>query len=287
MKEKFFPFIIFFMFAVSFYSIFNSLGDGNSPDKGANYNVNITQMVTADQGLNLKAVGELLKQAKDAAEFEKLLNDPKSGVNNLDLSGDGKVDYIKVTEFGEGKVRGFSLTTEPKSGEEQEIATIKIEKADEQGNAIVETKGNPQIYGPNHYYQSSWGGIGTGLMLGYLFGSHRPYISPFSYGNYPHAYSPYRTMPNDAYARRTASMIPDGAYKQSSTGRYEHVSSPNSGKTASSIKTPLKNPSRSQKSFQTKRVTRKKSPVFGRKKYAPPMRKPMRSRGFGGGRRRR
>ncbi|MFK7824872.1 MAG: hypothetical protein AB8G05_11990 [Oligoflexales bacterium] len=286
MKEKFFPYIIILMFAISFYSIFKSLTDDGSPERDKNYNVNITQMITAEQGLNLKAVGELLKKAKDAAEFEKLLNDPNSGVNNLDLNGDGKVDYIKVTEFGEDKIRGFSLTTEPSKGEEQEIATIKIEKADEQGNAVVETKGNPQIYGSNHYYQSSWSGIGTGLMLGYLFGSHRSYTSPFSYGNYPYSYSPYRTVPNDTYARRTGRMIPDGSYKQARTGRYEHINSPNSGKTASSIKTPLKNPSRSQKSFQTRQVKRKKSPVFGRKKYTP-RRKPMRSRGFGGGRRRR
>ena len=286
MKEKYFPYIIAAMFAVSFYSIFKSF-TGGSQQPPNNYNVNITQAVSADKGLNLKAVGELLKNAKDAAEFEKLLNDPKSGVNNLDLNGDGKVDYIKVTEFGDGKVRGFSLTTEPKQGEEQEIATIKIEKADEQGTAVVETKGNPQIYGANHYYQSSWSGLGTGMLLGYLFGSHRPYASPFSYGNYPYSYSPYRTVPYETYSRRTGSLIPDGAYKRSSAGRYDHVSSPNIGKTASSIKAPLKNPSRSQKSFQTRQVKRKKSPVFGRKRYTPPTRKPMRSRGFGGGRRRR
>ncbi|NRA46295.1 MAG: hypothetical protein HRU09_15185 [Oligoflexales bacterium] len=285
MKEKYFPYIIAAMFAVSFYSIFKSLGE-DSQKNASNYNVNVTQAVSADKGLNLQAVGELLKKAKNGEEFEKLLNDPKSGVNNLDLNGDGKVDYIKVTEFGEGDVKGFSLSTEPKKGEEQEIATIKIEKAEDQGSAVVETKGNPQIYGHNHYYQSSWSGLGTGMLLGYLFSSHRPYASPFSYGNYPYSYNSYRTVPYDAYTRRTGSMIPDGAYKRTSSGRYDHISSPNNGKMASSIKAPLKNPSRSQKSFQTRQVTRKKSPVFGRKK-ASPARRPMRSRGFGRSGRRR
>lgn len=283
MLEKLFPYIIIAMFGISFYSIFSSSSQ-EKPQK--NYNVNITQAVSADKGLNLQAVGELLKKAENAEIFEKLLNDPNNGVNNLDLNGDGKVDYIKVTEFGEGSIRGFSLTTEPKNGEEQEIATIKIEKAEGQETAVVETKGNPQIYGSNHYYQSSWSGIGTGLLLGYLFSSHRPYASPFSYGNYPNAYSPYRTIPYEDYSRRAGSMIPDGAYKRSSSGRYEHISSPNAGKTASSIKTPLRNPNRSQKSFQARQqVKPKKNSAFGQKKRVP-ISKPMRSRRFGGFRRR-
>ena len=37
----------------------------------------------AAEGLDLMAVGELFKDSKNLEEFEKALNDPKVGVNNL------------------------------------------------------------------------------------------------------------------------------------------------------------------------------------------------------------
>ena len=124
-------------------------------EKPKNYHVEVNQLNSADKGLNLQAVGELLKKSKNASDFEKLINDPQSQVNNLDLNGDGKIDYIKVTEFGDESIKGFSLTVEPKIGEEQEVATIKIAKQSDQKHH-VEYHGNPQIYGSNHYYHSNW-----------------------------------------------------------------------------------------------------------------------------------
>ena len=64
------------------------------------------------KGLNLDAVTALAKKSKDAADFERLLNSQAEAVNNIDLNDDDKVDYIKVTEYGSGDRRGFSLTTE-------------------------------------------------------------------------------------------------------------------------------------------------------------------------------
>ena len=79
-----------------------------------NYNVTIQQTTINDaaSGLDLIAVGELVKNAKDAESFERALNDPSEKVNNLDLDENGKIDYIKVTEYGTVNLRGFSLTTE-------------------------------------------------------------------------------------------------------------------------------------------------------------------------------
>jgi len=67
-----------------------------------------------------------VKTAKDGEHLEKLINDKDTGVNNLDLDEDGKVDYIKVTEYGNDNSKGFSLTVEPSKGEEQEVATARI-----------------------------------------------------------------------------------------------------------------------------------------------------------------
>ena len=99
---------------------------------------------TAADGLDLQAVGAVLKKAKDAEEFEKLLNDPNVGVNNLDLDENDLVDFIKVTEYGNESVKGFSLTTETATDQEQEIATIEIEKTSNQ-EADVQIHGNRQI----------------------------------------------------------------------------------------------------------------------------------------------
>src|ERR1051325_6546687 len=52
----------------------------------------------AAEGLDLLAVGELFKDAKDLEGFEKSLNDPEVGVNNLDLDDNGDVDFIRVVE---------------------------------------------------------------------------------------------------------------------------------------------------------------------------------------------
>ena len=53
------------------------------------------------EGLDLKIVAKLFAQAKDLEEFESLLNNPDSAFCNLDLNGDGEIDYIRVVEVGD------------------------------------------------------------------------------------------------------------------------------------------------------------------------------------------
>lgn len=263
MQEKYFRYMVILFFAISFLMVL--AGFFSTDDR---YNVNVTQMVSADQGLDLKAVGEILKKSQNAEEFEKLLNDPATKVNNLDLDEDGRVDFINVTEFGDDKVKGFSLTTRMPNQEIQEIATIKIEQSDSQ-KANVEYRGNESIYGPGHYYHSTWQpGLGTGMILGYLFGGlHRPYYSPWSYGYYPSNYRSYPPVSHDTYRTRADSLSGHSNYKSSSTGTINSSTrSPYRGMNATSIKTPLKNPTQSQKMFQARNPSRQiKSQGFGRK----------------------
>lgn len=277
--------VLALMFGVGFFSIFKSLFFQADPDK-ASYQVQVIQMAGANKGLDLQAVGELLKKAETAADFEKLLNSKDNGVNNLDLNGDGVVDYIKVTEFGEEAVRGFSLSSEIAPGQEQELATIKIAKDEAKPQtAVVETQGNPQVYGPNHYYQSSWSGMATGMMLGYLFASHRPYASPYSTWHQPPSYTPYPTRSPASYEKLSKAMVPEGAYTQASSGKFDHIRSPHAGKSAwkgSSQQGKLS----SQKSFLRRSPTsERRQGGFGRS----PSRGfgVRRSGGFGGGFRRR
>ena len=54
------------------------------------------------ENLDLKTVATLFGQAKDLEQFEQLLNDPDSAFSNLDLNGDGDVDYLRVVETADG-----------------------------------------------------------------------------------------------------------------------------------------------------------------------------------------
>ena len=88
-------------------------------------------------GLDLKALGELVKQCKTAVEIEQRLNQP-GGINNLDLNNTGTVDYIHVTEYvSTNNGRGFSFTVIGKTGEKQEIATIEISNVNSQANVVI------------------------------------------------------------------------------------------------------------------------------------------------------
>ena len=146
-------------------------------------------------GLDLQAVAEIVKQSKNAADIEQQLNAPGS-INNLDLDGDGNVDYIHVTEYGKGTMRGFSLTVMDSAGVKQEIATIEIERVN--NTAKVTVVGNQDIYGPGQCYTGVW--VPTDVVLWfYLWHPHRFYYSPYHHGYYPSYYHPYRPIGYDVY----------------------------------------------------------------------------------------
>ncbi len=260
MNEKIFKYLAIFFFLIVLMSLCNK-----RQTSVANYNVNVQTVTSSAEGLDLKAVGELVKKAQDAKSLEKMLNSPSTGVNNLDLNEDGKADYISVTEFGDDKVKGFSLTTQPSPGETQEIATIEIEKTSD-SQAEMQIHGNEQIYGRNYYQHSSFG-LMDFLILSYLFRPHALYASPWNYGYYPPSYSPYRTMSNSAYRNRMSQETRNSGFSRASSGTISStIKSPNAGKTAKNIRAPLKNPTASQKQFQARNPSKQlKSSGFGRK----------------------
>ncbi len=268
--------IIIVIFTVVFLWMF-LFGRSSGPRYG---DVNIQAMATtAAEGLDLKAVGELVKQARNGEEFEKLLN-KSGGVNNLDLNEDNKVDYIHVTEYGNDRAKGFSLTVQPEPGETQEVATIDIEKEGERAN--VEVQGQEQIYGHNHYHHYS-SPLTSFLLMSYLFSPHRMFFSPWGYGRYPGGYGAYRPVPAAAYRSRAGNMARSSTSQKNSASRISNkVTSPNKGKSASKgIRAPLKNPTRSQKSFQSRNPSRYAKTATGFGRSSTSSRRSVRSGGFG------
>lgn len=199
------------------------------------------------KGLDLPATTEIAKKAKDAADFERLLNSQAEAVNNIDLNDDGKVDYINITEYGSGDRKGFSLTTEISPGKTQEIATIEFRR--EGDKAIVQTTGNSSLYGPGHYHHSSFG-LTDALLMGWLFSNRPSYTSPYGHGNYPQSYGGgWNRRDNDSYAGSMRTRTAGSTVKTSSQPVIASpVPSPNAEKTAARAKA-ISNPTQSQRSF--------------------------------------
>lgn len=232
------------------------------------YNVQVAQLDPAADGLDLQAVGQLVKDAKDGEDLERMINTPD--INNIDLNSDGNVDYIKVQEYGSGDNRGFSLYTEFEAGEEQEIATIDIAKGETEEYEI-EIQGNQHIYGQNYYYRSRFG-LGDALLLGYLFSAHRPYYSPWGYGSYPGSYRSYARVPTGSYRSRVGSRASGSGFTSASSSSIANkTASPKSTAISSKIRAPLKNPTTSQRSFQARASSQAAgSGGFGRRASTSP-----------------
>jgi hypothetical protein len=185
------------------------------------------------KGLDLDAVTALAKKSKDAADFESLLNSQAEAVNNIDLNDDGKVDYINVTEYGSGDRRGFSLTTEISPGKTQEIATIDFQKEGEKG--VIQTTGNPSLYGPGSYHNSGFG-LTDVLLMSWLFSNRPSYTSPYSPGNYPPSYGGgWNRQSDSSYAGSMSSRTAAPKSKPSSFGGFGRSSSSGSSRSGGSF----------------------------------------------------
>lgn len=95
---------------------------------------------------SLEGALELFKKSASPEEFEKMLNSSGSKVNNLDLNGDGDIDYIKVIDRNEGTVHAFILQAVVSETEGQDVAVIELEKL-ANGKAVLQITGDADIYG--------------------------------------------------------------------------------------------------------------------------------------------
>lgn len=99
--------------------------------------------------LDLQAVGAAFAQSKSIEEFESLLNNSSYIISNLDLNGDGYVDYLRVVEAVEGYNHVLIIQAVLAQNVFQDIATIVVEAPASQ-SWHVQIIGAPFIYGPNY-----------------------------------------------------------------------------------------------------------------------------------------
>ena len=97
---------------------------------------------------SLEGALDLFKKAANLEAFEKALNTETNNVNNLDLNGDGKVDYVRVESRTEGKAFAIVLQVLVNKDEAQDVAVIELEKTGET-SAQVQIIGDQELYAAN------------------------------------------------------------------------------------------------------------------------------------------
>ena len=97
---------------------------------------------------SLQGALEMFKKAPSLEEFEKQLNSEDNAVNNLDLDGDGKTDYVRVIDNMDKDVHAIVLQVSVNEKESQDIAVIEIEKNGNE-SAILQITGDEDLYPAN------------------------------------------------------------------------------------------------------------------------------------------
>ena len=103
---------------------------------------------------SLQGALEMFKQSSSIEEFEKLINTENKNVNNLDLNGDGEIDYIKVIDKADKNVHAFILQVAVSETENQDIAVIELEKTGDT-TAMLQIIGDEEIYGEQVIVEAS------------------------------------------------------------------------------------------------------------------------------------
>jgi hypothetical protein len=102
----------------------------------------------AGDHFNLAGALELFKQSTDLSAFEQALNNSTNGVNNLDLDGNGEVDFIHVRTSADKEARVLVLQAAFGKDDQQDIASIQMERSAE-GAVTIQILGDEVLYPEN------------------------------------------------------------------------------------------------------------------------------------------
>jgi hypothetical protein len=160
--------------------------------------------------LDLYAVLTLFQKSKTIEGFEKSLNDEKTGVNNLDLNLDKKVDFIKVVTKKDGDAFTFILQVDVTKKETQDVAVILVNK-DKNNKVSIQMVGDEDLYGKDYVIEPKGNSsvtanpgytgenpvtvnvpatnvtvVQSAPIVQYVYSpAYVPYVPPYYYGYYP------------------------------------------------------------------------------------------------------
>lgn len=158
------------------------------------------------QDLDLNAVSSLFGESRDLAEFEWRLNDPSLQISNLDLNGDGAVDYLRVIETSRGNLRVIVIQAIIGRDHYQDVAAIEVYRESSRYTR-VQVIGDPYIYGNGYIIQPYYGY--SPVIFNYFWDRPRytPYYSRYRWDYYPNRYRPWRPHPTPYYSRQVHNRI--------------------------------------------------------------------------------
>jgi hypothetical protein len=181
--------------------------------------------------LNLYAVLQIFQESPTLEEFEKELNSEDAHINNLDLDGDRKIDYIRVIDHVANNVHTIVLQVSVSLTETQDVAVIEVTQTTE-NRVYVQVIGDEALYGKNYIiepnydpvveqaegntpnpayvatksdqdlrfdgepvavYRTSTYEVARWPIVAYVFQpGYRPWYSPYYYSYYPPAWRPWQ-----------------------------------------------------------------------------------------------
>ena len=150
--------------------------------------------------LDLKAVASIFGDSQNLEDFEQRLNDPKIQISNLDLNGDNQVDYLRVIESVEGNTHLIIVQSVLDRDVYQDVATIEVERDNNNNRVQVQVVGNVYMYGQNYIYEPVY--INTPVIYSrFWVNNYNPYVSAWYWNYYPTYYYGWTPYPVYRYRR--------------------------------------------------------------------------------------
>ena len=167
----------------------------------------VTANSEAAAGLDLYAVAELFKNSETLEKFEQSLNDPQTGINNLDLDQNGQVDFVRVTEKVADNTHLIILQTPLNESDFQDVATIAVDR--ESGEKYnLHIQGDTTLYGANYYVVPANNNFSAWNVVRWIFRpNYSAYVSPYSYTVLPRWWSVRHPIALNLYRTRTAAFV--------------------------------------------------------------------------------
>ncbi|MDZ4809086.1 MAG: hypothetical protein SGI96_12590 [Bacteroidota bacterium] len=106
---------------------------------------------------DLQGALQMFQNSASPEDFEKAINTEGNHVNNIDLDGDGNIDYVRVFCKMEKEVHVFVLQVAVSATENQDIAVIELEKTGNE-TAVIQIIGDEEIYGEQVIVEPDGGG---------------------------------------------------------------------------------------------------------------------------------
>ena len=187
-----------------------------------------TFLLSADD-FDLETVMAMMREDKvqSAEELEKKINDG-SGINNVDVDGDGKVDYIQVKESRNGDALLMDFLAIPSSTQNENasetVATVRFSQNTTTNQVQVEGGYPNHVRGHNdHHYSYHHGhglSMGEALFLTWLFMPSRPlFYRPYAMGYYtPRPVYPASALQSRRSSYRTSMKVSPVKRSQPSAG---------------------------------------------------------------------